>query len=442
MKISNWGNYPVVDGTLRSFRYKDELEENLASFQNCIARGMGRCYGDSSLWKAMSSTSLFNRMLAFDETEGVFSCESGVSLHDILKVIVPRGWFLPVTPGTKYVSVGGAVASDVHGKNHHKIGSFADWVLSLDVMLGTGELVTCSRENRPDLFRAICGGMGLIGIIVKVTFRLMKIESSCIKQVTIRAHCLDEIMNLFEEHKRASYSVAWIDSLSRGANLGRSILIAGEHALKEEIRDVAGWRDPLTTKLQSKLPVPFYFPGFVLNKFSAMAFNQLYYYRHPRSAAKSFQDFNSFFYPLDNIAHWNRVYGQRGFMQYQFALPKEESRKGIGKILNKISDSGHGSFLGVLKLFGKGNDNLLSFPMEGYTMALDFPFTPALLEFLMTLDKEVLDCGGRLYLAKDARMSGEMFRKSYMNADKFIHDKHTFDKGNKFRSLQSQRLDI
>jgi decaprenylphospho-beta-D-ribofuranose 2-oxidase len=442
MKISNWGNYPVVDGTLKSFRYISELEEDLASFQDCIARGMGRCYGDSSLWNRVSSTLLFNRMLAFDDAEGVFSCESGVSLQDILEVIVPRGWFLPVTPGTKYVSVGGAIASDVHGKNHHKVGSFADWVLSLDVMLGTGELVTCSKEKRADVFHAVCGGMGLIGIIVKATFRLMKIESAFIKQTTIRARSLDEIMDLFGQHKHASYSLAWIDSLSRGGNLGRSILILGEHALKEEIKDANGWRNSVATNQKNRLLVPFYFPSFVLNKYSAMAFNQLYYYKYPRSIAKSFANFDSFFYPLDSIVHWNRVYGQRGFLQYQFVLPKEESRKGMRKILHKISDSGYGSFLGVLKLFGKGNENLLSFPMEGYTMALDFPFTPSLLKFLITLDKEVLDCGGRLYLAKDARMNGEMFRRSYKNADNFLHYKHTFDEGNKFRSLQSQRLDI
>jgi len=442
MKISNWGNYPKINATVESFRYISELRRSIGESRNCIVRGLGRSYGDSSLSESIKTSTSFNKFLTFDEDVGILTCESGLSLHEILEIIVPKGWFLPITPGTRYVTVGGAIASDVHGKNHHKSGSFSDAILSLDLMLSSGDIVTCSRADRSDLFHSVCGGMGLIGVIVHATFKLQKIETAFIKQTTYAARSLDEIMDLFEEHGHFSYSVAWIDSLSRGNALGRSILILGEHAQKEDIKDADFLNNPLMTNTRKKINIPFYFPNFVLNTGTAKAFNCLYYHMHATTACNSLVDFDSFFYPLDAISHWNRIYGTRGFLQYQFVLPKEASRRGITKILKKINQNRGGSFLGVLKLFGKGNNNLLSFPMAGYSMALDFPFTPDLLKFLTELDKEVLEGGGRLYLAKDARMSKEMFMKSYGNAEIFLQNKYKFDRGNKFQSLQSKRLGI
>jgi decaprenylphospho-beta-D-ribofuranose 2-oxidase len=441
MKLSNWGNYPHIDCRMKAFRNMDGLREIFDEFPALISRGLGRCYGDSSLWQSIVSTLKFNRVLAFDESMGIMRCQAGVSLGEVLEISVPRGWFLPVTPGTKHVTVGGAIASDVHGKNHHKEGTFSDHLISIDVVLQNGQVLTCSHSENSELFNVVCGGMGLTCLILSAAFRLKKIETAYISQKTIRAGGLDEIMDLFEECESATYSVAWIDCLSAGKNLGRSILILGEHAEKDDIKGMQFSGAPLGIKTKKRLNVPFRFPSFVLNRVSAKAFNALYFHAS-KSSGSSIIGYDSFFYPLDAIENWNRIYGTRGFTQYQFVLPKDESKRGLRRILEKIHSGGEGVFLAVLKLFGSGNDNLLSFPMKGYTLALDFPITPALFGLFGQLDKIVLEFGGRLYLAKDARMNGEMFRKSYEKAARFIELKYQFDGPKKFRSLQSDRLEI
>ena len=368
--IANWGNYPVIESDEKSFSFAGQLHETLSNANEIIARGNGRCYGDASLAKNTISTLQYNKALSFDAEKGIFECQSGLTLDKVLEIIVPKGWFLPVTPGTKFITVGGAVASDVHGKNHHVDGSFSNHVLEMDVLLANGETLTCSHNVNSDLFWATCGGMGLTGIITRVKFDLKKIESSYIKQKQIKAKNLEEVIHLFEEYKDYTYSVAWIDCLKKGESFGRSILILGEHAGLKDL-DAKKKNDPTKLPNKKQITFPFTLPSFALNQFTVKAFNFLYYGKNFKKEINNIVSYEPFFYPLDAILHWNRGYGKKGFVQYQFVLPLE-SKKGLVEILKKISDEGLGSFLAVLKVFGE-QDDLISFPKKGYTLALDFP---------------------------------------------------------------------
>lgn len=436
-RLANWGNYPVVSCEERSFSREDELQELLAGPYPSIARGNGRCYGDASLGARSISTLRFDKVLAFDDAQGIFECQSGVTLDQILDIIVPRGWFLPVTPGTKFITVGGAVASDVHGKNHHVEGSFSNHVTDMDVLTGTRGLITCSATQEPDLFWATCGGMGLTGIITRVRFRLKKISTAYIKQRQIKAANLTEIIRLFDTCKHYTYSMAWIDCLQKGASFGRSILIVGEHAQPEELNERQR-KAPLQLPQKGKLTLPFNLPSFALNTFTVKAFNWLYYAKNFKKTINNIVPYEPFFYPLDAILHWNRGYGRSGFVQYQFVLPLHQ-QEGLTAILERISSKGWGSFLAVLKVFGH-QDSLISFPMEGYTLALDFPVRNGLFGFLDELDELVLQYGGRLYLSKDARMKQEVFWKSYPHAQRFADIIREYNGDYRFRSLQSDRL--
>ncbi|MDD8018062.1 MAG: FAD-binding oxidoreductase [Bacteroidota bacterium] len=442
MKISNWGNYPVVDATILTPSLQNEVMQSITVCDKMIARGLGRSYGDASLNKTILSTKKLDHILGFDEKTGIITCEAGVSLFDLLEIFVPRGWFLPVTPGTKYVTIGGAVAADVHGKNHHIASSFSRYVLSITIQVGDGSTVVCSRTEQPDLFCATCGGMGLTGIILKATFQLLRIETAFIRQETVKAKNLDEIMNIFEESTHWTYSVAWLDTLAKGSSLGRSVMIRGAHARNDELIHSRDKVFPLRIPNNIKVNVPFTMPDFVLSPITMKIFNIGYYGITPNGRTVSIVDYDKFFYPLDCIVNWNRGYGKRGLAQYQFVLPKETSKEGLTKILKMISGSDHTSFLTVLKLFGKRGEGTLSFPMEGYNLALDFPIRKGLFEFLDLLDEVVLEFGGRLYLAKDARMSASMFKKSYSAIEEFLRVKKKFDPQNKFQSLQSRRIGL
>ena len=433
--ISNWGNYPVVPAIEVSFTMADQLPGVLT--KACIARGNGRCYGDASLAETVISTRKFDKLLAFDASAGVLHCQAGVLLADLLDVFVPRGWFLPVTPGTKYITVGGAVASDVHGKNHHVDGAFSSHVLDMTVHTGQGPLRCSAREN-DELFAATCGGMGLTGIILDVRLRLKKIHTAYIRQRQVKAARLEEAFDLFEEYAGYTYSAAWIDCLQTGKGFGRSILFLGEHATPVEVQG-GGGNDPLRLPAGKKITVPFYLPSVVLNPLSIRVFNALYYHKQVKKICDSVVPYEGFFYPLDAVLHWNRLYGRSGFVQYQFVLPKAAGRQGLVEILRRISQRGLGSFLAVLKLFGP-QDSLISFPMEGYTLALDFPIRRGLFAFLDDLDRIVLAYGGRLYLSKDARMRREVFWKSYPHSQKFFAIVQKYNPGFYFRSVQSDRI--
>lgn len=433
MQISGWGSYPIVESSVCHPLGQSQLQTCLSDGFSGIARGMGRSYGDSSLAAETIDMLSIQHHLDFDEQTGELSCQAGVTLADILSLFVPRGWFLPVTPGTKFVSLGGAIASDVHGKNHHIDGSFCEHVTELRLMLADGSVVNCSRSENSELFHATCGGMGLTGVILQASLRLRPISSPYIDELTYKAPNLDAVLDLFEQYAEATYSVAWLDTSSRGRRMGRSLLMLGEHSQVET---------QCRAHEQGKLTVPVKLPGLVLNPYTIQAFNSLYYHRVLRSKRSRRIHYDPYFYPLDGIHHWNRIYGKRGFTQYQFVIPKEAGREGLHAILKRIVDSRHGSLVSVLKVFGQENQNYLSFPRAGYTLALDFKLDSGIFEFLNELDRIVLDHDGRLYLTKDVRMDEAMFKQGYPRWQQFQKIREQYGATKTFNSLQSQRLGI
>ena len=436
-RIANWGNYPVIESNEEYFSFPEQLQELIAKQEPFIPRGNGRCYGDASLAATTISTVKFDKILAFDRERGNFECQSGITLDQILEVIVPAGWFLPVTPGTKFITVGGAVASDIHGKNHHVDGSFSNHILEMDIVLASGQTMTCSPEDHGDLFEATCGGMGLTGVITRVRFALKKIATSYIRQKQIKAENLEELIGLFEEYAHYTYSVAWIDCLKKGDHFGRSILMLGEHADLKDLSEQQQ-KDPLQLPKKKQINFPFNLPSWVLNAYSVKAFNFLFYTKNLKKEINNLIGYEPFFYPLDAILNWNRGYGKKGFVQYQFVLPLA-SKKGLVEILHRISDKGLGSFLAVLKVFGK-QESIISFPKEGYTLALDFPVRPGLLDFLDELDHIVLQYGGRLYMSKDARMKPEVLQSGYPDLNTFKQIVRKYNPDGKIHSNQSDRL--
>lgn len=400
--VTNWGNFPVVEKEIKSEDTLDKIKEFVKNKNEVIARGNGRCYGDASLSENIFSTKRLNKFISFDRLNGIFECESGVLLSEILKVIVQQGYFLYVTPGTKFISVGGAIASDIHGKNHHAEGCFSEYVIEFTLLNEHGEVLKCSRSENADKFWSTIGGMGLTGIILSAKFKLKNIETAYIRQESIKAENLDEIFTLFEESENWTYNVAWIDCLQKGDQIGRSILMRGEHAFLHQIPPKLNDK-PL--RLQTKFipTIPFYFPNFVLNNLTVKLFNFFYYRKQAQKVVKNFVDYESFFYPLDIVNDWNKIYGKSGFIQYQIVIPKARGKEGMRKILETIALSGNGSFLAVLKLFGKNNPEAYnSFPMEGYTLALDFKVNSELKSLVEKLDQIVEEFGGRIYLTKDS----------------------------------------
>ncbi len=427
-KITNWGNFPVVEKEMKSEDSLQKIKDFVLSHKEVIARGNGRCYGDASLGENIFSTKRLNKFIGFDKIEGVLECEAGVLLSDILEISVPQGYFLNVTPGTKFVSVGGAIASDVHGKNHHSEGCFSEYVLEFKLMKENAEVITCSREENTEDFWATVGGMGLTGIILSAKIKLKNIETAYIRQESIKADNLDEIFQLFEESEGWLYNVAWIDCLQKGENIGRSILMRGYHALREELPPKLH-KNPLKNPRKIMPTIPFYFPSWMLNSFTIKIFNWLYYNKQTKKSVEGFVHYEPFFYPLDVINEWNKIYGKKGFIQYQMVIPKEKGKEGMRKILETIADSGNGSFLAVLKLFGKNNPKAYnSFPMEGYTLALDFKVNDKLKSLVEELDKIVEEFGGRIYLTKDS-MSNPKLTNYLQNVD-----------SPKFVSLQRKRI--
>ena len=443
MKLAGWGHYPVVEGTLLGCSDRRAATQATQVSNTLIARGNGRSYGDPAINPDATLSALrLDRLIAFDPATGRLTCEAGLLLAELLAQFVPRGWFPPVTPGTKFVTIGGMIAADVHGKNHHQVGSFGHHVEQLELLTANGTVVVCSRTQNHDLFRATIGGMGLTGVILSATFRMIPIETAWIRQETLVAANLHEVMDFFEQAGEWVYSVAWIDCLARGANLGRSLLYCGEHALIDDLAfDKA--QAPLAIPAKRPRTVPFFLPSLALNRFVVRRFNEEYYRRGAAKAGSAIVDYDTFFYPLDAILEWNRIYGRGGFAQYQCALPREASRSGLIHIVGRIAEAGTGSVLSTLKLFGPTDDphsGLLSFPIEGYTLALDFPVNRSTLALMKELDAIVADHGGRLYLAKDSRMSRDMMAKGYPGLTEFLRIRNGSGAATKFHSEQSRRL--
>ena len=442
MKVSNWGNYPSTEAEVRSFATIQQAMQATQDWESFIPRGLGRCYGDSALNSNILSTLKFNRFLDFDQESGILHCQGGLSFKDILDVIVPAGWFLPVTPGTKFVTLGGAIAADVHGKNHHSEGSFSRHLISLTLLAPSGEVYVCSREENADIFWATCGGMGLTGIILDGTFRLKPIESVYIVEEATKTKDVEELYRLFEESEDVTYSVAWIDCLAKGSKLGKGILLNGEHAKQSDLIKPKHKSAPLILPKKRKISIPFNLPSFTINPLTVKVFNALFYAKAKNKPHTHIVDYDTYFYPLDGLHHWNRVYGKKGFAQYQFAIPPEHGYDGMVRILKEISKYRLPSFLTVLKTFGDGEKGMLSFPMKGYTLALDFPINSKLFGILDRLDEIVQEFGGRIYLTKDSRMKAGMLESGYAQLPEFLDVKRRLDGRGNMESMQSARLGI
>jgi len=429
--ISGWGGYPIQDANVITPLSLSAFNTELEQHSSLIARGMGRSYGDSANAEVVLETTYCDHFIAFDVATGLLSAEAGATLRDILKVTVRHGWFLPVTPGTSFVTLGGAIASDVHGKNHHIAGTLGQYVKSITILLGTGEVVTTSSTQLPDLFHATCGGMGLTGVILKATIQLIPIKSASITQKTIKVKSLEEVCEAFEVNCAAPYSVAWIDCLTTDQHLGRSILMVGEH----------GESGGLDLRIKNPITVPMYAPAALLNSLTMRAFNGAYWAKAAHNKTQTIP-LLPYFYPLDAIGGWNKLYGKVGFLQYQFVLPKTDGVNNMRKILTQIAQSGAGSFLAVLKQFGSANQNLLSFPIEGYALALDFKMSQSTISLLHKLDDMVAGMGGRIYLTKDAVMQEQTFKKTYPTWEEFEGVRQKFGAIGKFASAQSKRLGL
>jgi FAD/FMN-containing dehydrogenase len=439
--LSGWGRFPICESDVfRPEKFAELSAIVAANSQKLIARGAGRAYGDAALNAENRVVDLqrLNRMRSFDAESGILHAEAGVTLDEIIRVFLPRGFFPPVVPGTRFVTLGGSVAADIHGKSHHRDSSLAAHVLWFDLMLATGEVRRCSREENADLFWATIGGMGLTGIILELATRLRRVESAYIKGEIIRVANVDAAIENFERTD-AQYgcSAAWIDCVATKGSLGRSVLHVGDFASREALP--ANLRhEPLLSKEKGSPAVPFNLPNFALNSLSVRAFNLGYFALH-KDQNPAVVSYEPFFFPLDSIQNWSRIYGKRGFVQYQCVWPLAESRAGLIETLEAISGSGRASFLAVLKKFG-AQEGMLSFPMPGYTLALDFPVTNGLLEFLDRLDEMVRRRGGRVYLAKDARMRPETFRAMYPKFEEWRAAKAKADPNNHFSSTLSRRL--
>ena len=438
-KLSGWGGYPKIISEIKKPKTIEELKGFIKD-GSAIARGNGRSYGDSAISpKNTISMSEFNRFLAFNNKTGLLTVEAGVLLSDVIKIFLPRGWFPPVTPGTKFVSIGGMVSSDVHGKNHLKSGTFINYVKWIDLLNSEGEIIRCSREQNKEIFFWTFGGMGLTGIIINIAFSLKPIESAWIKQKTLIANNIKEVIEIFEKNLDWTYAAAWVDCSGKGMNLGRSVLMLGDHAKIYELNKKARV-NPFCIKTKKPISIPLYFPSFFLNKFTIKIFNYFYYLKGKMSKEYTLVDWDKFFYPLDNVMDWNKIYGKKGFIQFQCVIPLPNATNALLKLLRTISQHNSLSFLAVLKRFGKQN-TYFSFPMEGYSIALDFPLNKNNLELLNVLDRITLENKGRFYLAKDSRMKASTFLKS----DKRIYEYKDFrsqDMKSKFLSNQSNRLGL
>lgn len=416
-KVESWGRIPKVrHAEVRRVGWRDDSLP-IARGELVLPYGMGRSYGDSCLneGQVLLSTRTLDHFIAFDPELGELHCEAGVTFKDILDVVVPFNWFLPVTPGTKFVTVGGAIANDVHGKNHHCAGTFGNHVARLTLQRSTGERLDCSRTENSELFNATIGGLGLTGLIVSAVIRLMRINNPWIQSERIPFKDLDEFLELSNASESSfAYTVAWIDCTAGGSRLGRGIFMRANHADSD-----AG---KLTVrKAGARLGVPMDFPSFILNRWSVTVFNRMYYALQSRRHGPRLEHYESFFYPLDAIGNWNRIYGKEGFYQYQCVIPAAATTA-LKSILRVIAKSSAGSFLAVLKRFGKGRSpGMMSFPRAGTTLALDFPNRgERTLSLFGQLDEIVAAAGGALYPAKDARMPAKVFKVSFPALTEFV----------------------
>jgi decaprenylphospho-beta-D-ribofuranose 2-oxidase len=443
-RLAGWGRLPVVHAPQACPVSANELSSSWSASGSRISRGLGRAYGDAALpvagGFALSALGMA-RMVSFDEATGLLVAESGVSLAEIIEVFLPRGWFLPVVPGTKFVTLGGAVAADIHGKNHHVDGTLGVHVAWLELLLPTGGLLRCSSSEEAPVFRATIGGMGLTGHIARVAIRLRRVPSAWCKVRTLRGRDLDHTLDLLAANDGAyRHSVAWMDCVAVGDKLGRGVLMLGNEALPAELPARAA-SSPHRLPTKAKLAVPFDLPAFALGPLTVAAFNAAYYGLAKES--EQLVDFEKFFFPLDAIRDWNRIYGRRGFSQFQAYFPDATARDGLHACLAAIGRSRQASFLAVLKRSGPANDFPLSFLDLGYTLALDLPGPEKALAPLMAeLDAILAAYHGKVYFAKDAFVSPSLIPAMYPRLDEFRRVQRALDPSGNMRSLLSTRLKL
>jgi FAD/FMN-containing dehydrogenase len=408
--FASWGRLPrVKHAAVRRIYWRNDPIP-VAEGELVLPRGRGRSYGDSCLneGQVLLQTIDLDHFLHFDQNSGILHCEAGVTLNDILDFAVSKGWFLTVTPGTKFVTVGGAIANDVHGKNHHRAGAFGNHVLSFSLLRSTGEIVHCSSEHNPDLFAATIGGLGLTGLIVATEIQLTSIKGPYLEVEKFPIQNLDDFFALSDSSEAGfDYTVAWVDCTAGGSSLGKGVFMRGNHAARPA--------QPAPHKTRTKgFALPVEAPEFLLNRWSVGLFNRFYYRIQTRRRRMTLEHYEPFFYPLDSIGNWNRIYGKRGLYQYQCVIPRKH-QEALKELLRTIVQAGDGSFLSVLKAFGDiRSRGMLSFARPGPTLALDFPNQGERSESLFRrLDEIVYAAGGAIYPAKDARMPGYLFRKSF-----------------------------
>ena len=443
VKLSGWGRYSVLDCRMEEPGRLGNVLGAIGRGGTLIARGNGRSYGDAALNPDLTLSMLaMNRLQSFDAATGLLTCEAGVLLADILAAFTPRGWYPPVVPGTRFVTVGGMVAADVHGKSHQRDGTFGAHVESLTLATGDGEIRPCSRTENPGLFRATLGGMGLTGVILSASFRLRRIETAFVREECLATAGLDETMCLLEECRDWPFNVAWVDCLAKGMKCGRALISRAAPMARASLP--AGLAaDPLQACSHRSVTVPADAPSVLLSRASVRLLNRVRYGHGRFRAGARTTHADRFFYPLDRIKAWNRLYGRRGFVQYQCVIPESESGAAVPVLLQRVAAAKTPSFLGVLKQFGPQGDGLMSFPMAGHTLALDFPMGPGLPDLLDSLDEITHSHGGRVYLAKDARCAPQRIREGYPQAGEFA-DARNAAAGVRatFSSALSQRLSL
>ncbi|WP_288250252.1 FAD-binding oxidoreductase [uncultured Prochlorococcus sp.] len=445
-KISGWGGYPFSDSKIYVPSEISQLQEIISesSPKSIIGRGLGRSYGNPAQRQNgnVVDLRLFNK-ISLDSDESKVIVGGGVSIDDLLKEIVPKGFFVPVSPGTRFVTIGGAIAADVHGKNHHVDGSFCNFIDYIKLIDGNGKSMVLSPNNleTKEFFWATCGGMGLTGFIIEAKLSLIPIKTSLMNVYSERINNLDSLMQKMIEHDyKYKYNVAWIDSLSKQ---GRGVLTSGEHASLDQIEKIKkSENDPLKYDPKAIAGAPTFLPSGVLNNFTVKLFNEGWFRKAPKIGKNNIETISSYFHPLDGIANWNKIYGPKGFLQYQFAVPDHSSHL-ISKTLESLRTIGAPSFLTVLKRFGTSNSGYLSFPMKGWTLAADVPIAvEGLFEVLNDLDEEVANAGGKLYLAKDSRQSELIFKKTYPKYFEWKKIKLIMDPNFKFYSDLAERIGI
>lgn len=437
-ELTGWGRFPQYQASVARPESRAEILQRSQEpvTAGLLAYGLGRSYGDAPLLDGgkVLRTERLDRILAWDDSTGWVRVEAGVTVEDLARTFAPRGWFPPVVPGTWFVTAAGALANDIHGKNHHVDGTWADHVRAVDLLLASGEVVRCGPDEKPEIFWATVGGLGLTGIILALDLKMARIPGPFIEMETVKVRDLDHFLQVSAESASYTHTVSWIDTTRRGKGMGRGHFMRGRWTAERPKPGGLGL---------PRVTFPLDAPNALLNRATVTLFNEAYFHRQIAAKVKAITPYEPFFFPLDAVSEWNRAYGPRGFMQYQLVVPHDPSARALRRVLEEVTASGMSSFLAVIKEFGPRTHPHLSFPMPGVTLAMDFPnYGAPVMQLFERLDRIVLEAGGRLYLGKDARLSRDTFRAMYPHweAWRALRDQH--DPQGKFRSSLGYRLGL